>query len=140
MEHLQQFIVNHWYLWLLLIVILSIIFVNELIAQKKRAKEVSPQETVRLMNEDKTVVIDLRDADSFRTGHIIHAIRATADDFMQSRMDKYKEKIIVLVCAKGLQSTALAAKLREQGFTQATVLAGGMNAWQTADLPLVKGK
>ena len=140
MEQLGQFIINHWWLWAALIVILLLIFINEKLTQKQRAKELSPQAAVSLINNENAIVIDLRDVDSFRTGHIIDSIRATADDFNQQRMDKYKAQPLILVCARGLQSAPLAAKLREQGFTQPMVLAGGITAWQTAELPLVKGK
>ena len=140
MEQLTQFITNHWQLWLALLIILFIIFINELISQKKRGKEVSTAAAVEMMNHDNAVVIDLRDAESFRKGHIIEAILASADDFSQQRMDKYKSKPVILVCARGLQSATLAAKLRAQGFTQPVVLSGGMAAWQADSLPLIKGK
>ncbi|KTC74324.1 rhodanese domain-containing protein [Legionella birminghamensis] len=140
MGQLGQFIINHWALWLGLIVILLLIFINEIQTQKKRAKEVSPQQAVHLINREDALVIDLRDTETYRKGHIINAIRANAEDFEQQTMDKYKNKPIILVCAKGLQSTALAAKLRAKGFSEPMILAGGMGAWQNADLPLVKGK
>lgn len=82
----------------------------------------------------------MRDAEAYRDGHIIDAVRASADDFNQQRMDKYKTKPIILVCARGLQSPALAAKLHEQGFENPMVLAGGMAAWVSANLPVIKGK
>lgn len=140
MQQLGQFIINHWPLWLALIVILLLIFVNELMSQRKKAKELNPSAAVDLINNENAIVIDLRDAEAYRNGHIIDAIRASMDDFNQQRMDKYKSKPIILVCARGLQSPALAAKLREQGFEQPMVLAGGMAAWISANLPTVKGK
>lgn len=140
MGQLSQFIVNHWGLWLALVIVLLIIFINELQTQKKRAKELSPQAAVNLINHENAVVIDLREAEVFRNGHILDAIRASADDFNEQRMDKYKTKPLILVCARGLQSSQLATKLREKGFTQPMALAGGMAAWQTAELPVVKGK
>lgn len=140
MVQLGQFIINHWELWLTLIVILLLIFINELLTQKKRAKELSPTAAVIKINHDDAVVIDLRDQEAFRAGHIIDAIRHSADDFNSQRMDKYKTKPLILVCARGLQSTALAAKLREQGFSEPMVLAGGIAAWQAASLPMVKSK
>ncbi|WP_133127986.1 rhodanese-like domain-containing protein [Legionella nagasakiensis] len=140
MQQLGQFIINHWPLWLALIVILLLIFVNELMSQRKKAKELNPSAAVDLINNENAIVIDLRDAEAYRNGHIINAIRASMDDFNQQRMDKYKSKPIILVCARGLQSPALAAKLREQGFEQPMVLAGGMAAWISANLPTVKGK
>ena len=140
MEQLGQFITNHWELWLALVVVLLFIFINELLSQKKRAKELSPAAVIEMMNHENAIVIDLRDSATFRAGHIIDAKLATADDFKQQRMDKYKTKKLVLVCARGLQSTTLAAQLRTQGFLEPMVLAGGIAAWQAASLPLVKNK
>ena len=140
MGQLGQFIMNHWALWAALILILLLLLVNEFLTQKKRAKELSPQAAVALINHESAVVVDLRDTESYRAGHIIDAIRASADDFQQQRMDKYKQQPLILVCPRGLQSAALATKLHEQGFVQPLVLGGGIAAWQAASLPLVKGK
>lgn len=139
MEHLGQFIMNHWLLWLAFIVILALTFINELITQKRKAKELTPQSVVAMLNNDDAVVIDLRDKESYKAGHIIDSINATVEDFEQSKMNKYKNKNIILVCARGLQSPAAAAKIRSQGY-QSLVLGGGIVAWQNAELPLVKGK
>lgn len=140
MEQLGQFIVNHWPLWLTLVIILALIALNERLTQKKRAKELTPQAAVNLINHDDAIVFDLREAEAFRNGHIIDAIRVTASDFNEQRMDKYKTKPLILVCARGLQSGPLATQLKQKGFEQPMVLAGGISAWQTAALPLVKGK
>ncbi|MGQ3892461.1 rhodanese-like domain-containing protein [Legionella sp. CNM-4043-24] len=140
MAHLGQFIINHWELWLAFLVILLLIFINERVAQKNKAKEISPQALVALINNDDATVFDLRDADNYKKGHIIGAQPATADDFSLPKMNAYKNKTIVLVCGNGQQSAALAGRLRSQEFTSPMVLAGGMTAWQNADLPLVKGK
>jgi rhodanese-related sulfurtransferase len=140
MGQLQQFITNHWELWLALVAILIAIFINEFLSQKKRAKELSPAAAVDMINHENAVVIDLRDPELFRAGHIIGAICTPTDDFGQKRMEKYKTKPLILVCPRGLQSIAMATKLRAEGFTQPMVLSGGITAWQAANLPLVKGK
>ena len=140
MEQLGHFIINHLGLWVALVIVLILIYVNELLAKKKQAKEISPQEAVGLINHEEAVIVDLRDIDSFKNGHIIGAIRATAEDFTTARMDKYKTTQLILVCAKGLQSGDLATKLKAQGFASPFVLAGGIASWQAAELPLVKGK
>lgn len=140
MSQLGQFIINHWVLWALLAAVLIVIFINEYLELQKQGQEVDPQTAVKLINNDNAIVIDLRDEESYRQGHIINAIRTTPDSFNNKSMDKYKTKPIILVCARGLESKNLAIKLRQQGFTHPTVLSGGMSAWQNADLPLVKGK
>jgi len=140
MGQLGQFVTNHWALWVALIVILLLVLINELYSQKKRAKELSPSAAIDLINHENAVVIDLRDPELFRAGHIIDSVCTPSDDFSQKRMEKYKTKPVILVCARGLQSVVMATKLRAEGFTQPMVLAGGITAWQAAGLPLVKGK
>ena len=140
MDQLIQFFCNHWVLWLTLLFILILIFINEMLAQKKQAKQVSPQAAIDLINHQQAVVIDLRDTELFNKGHIIDSVRVSADDFQKKSMDKYKNKLLVLVCARGQQSQTLAVTLREQGYVNTMVLAGGIAAWQAENLPLVKKK
>lgn len=139
MEHLSEFITRHWELSLAFIVILILTLINEWLTHKKKAKELTPQAAIDLINNENAVVFDLRDQDSFQKGHIISAIRCTIDDFKQPKMSKYKSKPIILVCAKGLQAPAIAAQIKLDGF-QPMVLSGGIVSWQNADLPLIKDK
>ena len=139
MDQLGQFIINHWQLWLLFLGVLFLTFLNELLTQKKKAKELSPQAAVDLINNEQAVVMDLRDKELFKKGHIIDSVNVKEEDFEQKKMEKYKNKTVILVCARGIQAPALAAKIQTQGY-QPLILGGGIAAWQNADLPLVKGK
>ncbi len=139
MEQIVQFATNHWELCLALLVILILIYVNEMLSQKKRAKELSPEAAVEMINHESAIVIDIRDQELYQKGHIIDSVRVSADDFNKKSLEKYKTKPIIIVCAKGIQAAALAAKLRTQEFTQPMVLAGGFAAWLSAGLPVVKG-
>ncbi len=139
MEQLSQFIINHWALCATFIAISVLLYVNEWFSQKYSIPALSPQATVEKINHASAVVIDLRDQEAFSTGHIINAVRAVANDFTLPRMNKYKDKIIILACPRGIQSQSLAPKLKSCGFTNVVILAGGITAWQTAGLPLVKG-
>lgn len=136
MEHLGQFVLNHWQLCLAFVIILVLLFINEAMTQKRRGQELSPQAAVNLINHEDALILDLRDKEQFLSGHIIDSIQANADD----PMDKYKDKTLLLTCARGIQSAALAEKLRNQSFQKLFVLHGGIEAWKQAGLPLVKGK
>lgn len=138
MEHLGTFILNHWYLFLALVVILLLVYLNELFEQKKRAHELSPQAAVDKINHDEATVFDLRPKNEFMDGHIIDSIQANSADFEQKKMEKYKNKPLILTCAKGTQAAQTASKLREFGFANVYILQGGIDAWKKADLPLVK--
>ena len=139
MEHLSQFITHHWQLWLLFTAILILTFLNELFIKNKKAKELSPQALVDLINQENAVVIDIRDLESFKKGHIIGSIHAVPADLNQKKMDKYKNKSIVLVCTRGIQASTLASTLGTKE-CEPIVLSGGITAWVNADLPLIKGK
>ncbi|TAL60276.1 MAG: rhodanese-like domain-containing protein [Legionella sp.] len=137
MEQFGQFITNHWVLWLALILILLMILVSELISAKQKANAISPQTAVDMMNNGDAVVIDIRSKELFKKGHIIDSVNAQLDDIKQAKLNKYKDKTLIVACEREQQSPAAAMELKKQGFTTA-VLAGGINAWQSADLPLVK--
>jgi rhodanese-related sulfurtransferase len=46
------------------------------------------------------------------------------------------DRQVVLVCAHGYSSSLAAATLRDLGFSRATDIAGGFEAWQAAGLPV----
>ncbi|PJD96019.1 MAG: sulfurtransferase [Legionella sp.] len=137
MNQLSQFINNHWSLCLTFVALLICVIINELLSQKKKAKEISPQKTIDLINNDLAVIIDLRDKETFKKGHIINAINMTADDINDSKLSQYKNKSLVLVCNRGQSAPAVASKIKTLGLNP-LVLSGGMMAWHNASLPVVK--
>lgn len=140
MQQLIPFLTHNWAMSAALIIVFAMILFNEIQFLRKKGKVVSPQEAVNLINNESAVVIDLREKENHLRNHIIDAIPATLDEFNKNKMDRYKDKTIILVCDQGVKSAALALKLREQGFKNPLVLSGGMNAWQSALLPTVKVK
>ena len=51
-----------------------------------------------------------------------------------------KELPVVAVCRTGQASADAAKRLKKAGFEQVYWLDGGVQAWQQADLPLIKGR
>ena len=137
-NQLFTFITHHWPLCLAFFGVLILIFTNEHIMQKKGPKNLSPHAAVDAINHDKAKVIDMRDIEAFRQSHIVNAKNMPNATF--EKLEKQKTSPFILVCARGLQSSALAVKLQKQGFTQAMVLAGGITAWKAASLPLISTK
>jgi rhodanese-related sulfurtransferase len=138
MNHLSEFIVRHWQLATASVVMLIIIFIYEYIVSQKQAKLLSTEQAIDHINNHEAIVIDIRSAELYKQGHIIHSIRSSGADFKLPKMQRYKDKPVILVCTRGIESNLLATKLPQQGFTRVMILAGGISAWQTANLPLVK--
>jgi rhodanese-related sulfurtransferase len=101
---------------------------------------VGPTELVNLINRQNAVVVDVRDANDFHAGHIVDAVNLPIAE-LQTRareLDKYKKRPIVLSCRAGQSAPKAAVLLRKHGLENVSVLAGGMTAWERAQLPVEK--
>ena len=101
---------------------------------------VTAAEAVRLFNREKAVFVDVREAEEFNGGHAVGAknIPLGGLEEQSKGLPANKSLPVVLVCATGARSQKAAAKLRKGGFEKAVSLAGGMRAWQDANLPVEK--
>ena len=102
--------------------------------------EVGPSEAVQLINRRDAIVIDVRDAASYKSGHITNArhVPETDLDARMKELDKVKSKPLIVTCARGNTSAKVAARLRKAGFNEVLSLRGGLAAWQQANMPLEK--
>ena len=112
-----------------------------LIARTMRpGQEVGPMEAVQLINRRDAVVLDLREAADYKSGHITNA-RHMPEGEIDARMkelEKVKARPIIVSCARGNRSTNVAGRLRKLGFGEVFSLRGGIAAWQQANMPLEK--
>lgn len=102
--------------------------------------EVGPGDAVMLINRKDAVVIDVRDDGEFSGGHITNA-RHIPEKQLADRvkeLEKFKAKPVIVSCATGRRSAAVADSLRKQGFADVVNLRGGIGAWVQAGMPLEK--
>lgn len=102
--------------------------------------ELSPSDAVLLMNREDVLVLDVREAQEFNSGHIPNAkhIPLGTLDKRLTEIAAWKDKPILVNCKAGGRSANACGVLRRQGFTKLNNLAGGMQAWQSAHLPVEK--
>ncbi len=141
-EKLIHFVIEHWLLVSAFVLVLILLMIEEARSKGAGGSRVSPQAAIRMINRDDAVVLDLRENDAFKEGHIVGSINIpqTELDQNENKLNKYKEKALIIVCTAGQKSAAIATKLRKQGYSQPMVLSGGLAAWKNADLPLIKAK
>jgi len=139
-EHLPEFILHHWALCLALVVILVMLFIYERRDYLAQSKQVSPQEVVFLINNEKGMVFDMRDQVIFEKGHIVDALHIACDKPALPSLQKYKKQPVILVCEQGKVSALHAPKWKEAGFEHVTTLSGGIAAWKEAGFPLINHK
>lgn len=105
------------------------------------AAELSVMEAVNLINRQHALVLDVREASEYMTGHIVDAKHIPLSDLPESldTLKKYQNKPILVNCQRGMRSAKACDILRRAAFTEVYHLRGGIDAWQTAKLPLTKG-
>lgn len=105
-----------------------------------RAGAVNATGAVQLINREKAVVVDVRDAAEFAAGHVTGAKSIPLDDLEAKLPSALKNKALplILVCASGARSGRAVAIAKKLGYEQAQSLGGGLKAWKDANLPIEK--
>lgn len=107
----------------------------------RRGKEVDTMTAVQLINYKEALVLDVREGSEYESGHVSNSKHIPADKLEQrlQELDKFKDKPVILIHRRGANTTGKAGSiLRSQGFQHVYNLAGGFDAWQQANLPIVK--
>ena len=107
---------------------------------QRMGPKLTPLQATQVINQGKTLILDVRTADEFAAGHIRDAKNIPLKE-LKARIDeleKFKARPVVVVCAKGLRSAKATTQLNKAGYTEAASLLGGLDAWQTQGLPVTK--
>lgn len=139
MQDFIVFIQQHSTLALLLVVILISLSILEFFRLRKKGQQLTPSQATQLINHQNALVVDLRSAEQYAKGHIIDSLSLPYAEFKEKskKLEKMKNRPLILVCAKGFDSPKVAASLSDQGYHVHT-LGGGIDSWIHADLPLLK--
>ncbi len=102
--------------------------------------QISTLEATRLMNQGATLVLDVRDAPDFASGHLPRARHIPIKELSKrvEEIGKYKDKPVIITCRNGSRAGAASRFLKRAGFTTVYQLKGGLAAWQQASLPVEK--
>lgn len=136
----MQFVLNNWYLFVGLVVVLFLLVWPVLRQKSLGIASVTNAEAVRLINHEQAVVVDVRETNEFQGGHIPKAVHAPLSGLRSgmTQLDKYKARPIIVCCRTSQRSAQAAVLLRKQEFPRVQILAGGMTGWQGDNLPVEK--
>jgi len=93
----------------------------------------------RLDNDHTLFVLDVRQPEEFRAGHIAGATLVPLGKLEQSLNKLPQDREILCVCQSGSRSSAAVRQLTSAGYT-AINLSRGMSGWQRAGYPIKQGK
>ncbi len=106
---------------------------------RAQIKQIDIDEARKMLERPGTVLIDVRESDEWRQGHIGEAIgipRGFLELRVEEKLPDHKAPVI-LQCASGTRSLLAARTLREMGYENVYNLTGGFNAWKDRGLPFV---
>ena len=136
----MKFVLNN--IWLVLAAAVSgAILVWPLINRRlSGVPEVGAIEAVQLLNRKDAVMLDVREPAEFSAGHAPNAknIPLAQLDKRVGELEKLKNRPVVIVCQTGSRAHTATALLKKAGFAEIVVLAGGIGAWQQANMPVEK--
>lgn len=136
----MKFVMNN--IWLVLAAAVSgAILIWPLVNRRlSGAAEVGALEAVQLLNRKDAIMVDVREPAEFNAGHAPNArnIPLAQLDKRIGELEKFKGRPAVVICQTGGKSRAATALLKKAGFAEVVVLAGGIGAWQQANMPVEK--
>jgi hydroxyacylglutathione hydrolase len=89
--------------------------------------------------DERPLVIDVRQAGEYESGHIPGSIHITAGS-LPDRLDELpRDHPIVTICAAGLRAGVAASVLRSAGFEDVSWVASGVPAWRAQGHETVRG-
>lgn len=139
-SRLLEFIVNHWALSAAFVGVLVLFIINEIRRKAHGVPQLGPHAATQVMNSEDALVLDVREDTEYKQGHLANAVHIPLGQLGQrlKELEKYKDRAVVAYCRTGSRSNSAAGLLRRQGFSTVFNLAGGIVAWQNANLPVTK--
>ena len=140
MEQFIEFMLNHSVLSLALVGIVGLLIAGELRRQISGIKQVGPAEVTHLLNHQDAVLLDVRDKSEYQEGSLPGAVSLPYSQIVEDRtkLEKYRQRPVVVFCKNGQQGARTCSILRKQGFENIYNLDGGLLAWRTANMPVQK--
>ena len=143
MQEIMQFVSRHPVLSIAWIGLLAAVLFTTFKSLTSKIKVITRGEATRLINKEDAVVVDLRQRDDFRKGHIAGAINLLTAEIKANNvgeLEKHKAQPIIVVDGTGMQAQESASLLHKAGFENVSVLKEGISGWSGENLPLVRGK
>ena len=142
MERFIEFVLRHWALSAAFVLILVALVFHEFARRRYGVPEVGPLQATALMSHDDAVVLDVREDREVAAGMLPNAVHIPLGQLEQrlDELERYRDRKLLVYCRSGHRSQRAAARLRKAGFEEVYNLEGGILAWESASLPVSRGR
>jgi len=125
---------------------------QQLVAEaRSQIREISVQQLSAQLADQQSILIDVREPDEFQQGRVDRAVNyprgvlemkihqhpaVAAHCEPQQALAELAARPVCLMCRSGARSALAALSLQQMGFSQVYSVAGGIQAWLDAGLPV----
>ena len=132
----MKFLIENWAL-ILLALVSGGMLLWPAIGRRAAGPTLNTLSATRMIN-DGAVIVDVRDNGEFNGGHLPNARNIPVVDLEKRVGELPSGKPVLVVCATGQRAGRAITALRKAGRDQVFSLEGGLAAWRSAGLPVVK--
>jgi rhodanese-related sulfurtransferase len=135
----MQFIQDNWMLAALAGVSGAMLTWSFIGGRLSGVEQADTLKATRLYNDD-ALVLDVREDKEYAAGHIPKAKHIPLAQLSGriSELDKFKNKPVLVTCRSGQRSARACGMLKKAGFETVYNQAGGILAWERANLPVTQ--
>ncbi len=135
----MQFMQQNWMLVSLSVISGAMLAWSFIGSKLSGIEEADTLKATRLYNDD-ALVLDVREDKEYASGHIPKAKHIPMGQLSSrlQELDKFKTKPILVTCRSGQRSARACGILKKAGFETVFNQAGGIIAWERANLPVQK--
>jgi rhodanese-related sulfurtransferase len=136
---IYNFIIKNIFIITLILVIISILIVIEIKDYKYKKNGITPQEAIKLINNNNAIIIDLRDETLFKKCYILNSINIPHNKMHEykSTIIKYKKNLLILIENKK-NNTEIKKILTNYGCNNIMYIINGIDSWVKNELPTYK--
>ena len=132
----MKFILEYWYL-ILAALVSGGMLAWPMLSRGMASGAISTAEAVRLINREKGVLLDVSEPAEYASAHAAGSRNVPFGQLEGSKaLPTNKALPLVVLCPTGARARRAVAILKQLGFDNARVLAGGLGAWREANLPV----
>lgn len=114
---------------------------QELLRQAKaRANALSPEEVAAIVDGEDVTVVDVREGDEWRKGHLpgaVHVPRGYLEMQAEGKLPN-KDAPLIVYCAGGNRSAFATETLKQMGYSDVRHMSGGFTAWKDTGLKVAQ--
>lgn len=135
----MQFLQDNWMLATLAVVSGVMLIWSFVGGKLSGVEQADTLKATRLYNDD-ALVLDVREDKEYAAGHIPKAKHIPLGQLPRrlQELDKFKSKPILVTCRSGQRSARACGILKKAGFETVYNQAGGILAWERANLPVTQ--